>query len=106
MPLFWILCCPGMDGLTFCRELRGKGERQTPVLMLTARDTLADKLKGFDAGADDYLVKPFAMQELDARLVALVRRSDNVQKNPDGLLPTWNWTPEKWKSNAQVRPSN
>jgi len=71
---------PGMDGLTFCRELRGKGERQTPVLMLTARDTLEDKLKGFDAGADDYLVKPFAMQELDARLEALARRADNVQK--------------------------
>ncbi len=71
---------PGMDGLTFCRELREKGERRTPVLMLTARDTLADKLKGFDAGADDYLVKPFAMQELDARLEALAKRYESVQK--------------------------
>ena len=71
---------PRMDGLTFCRELREKGERRTPVLMLTARDTLADKLKGFDAGADDYLVKPFAMQELDARLEALSKRSESVQK--------------------------
>ena len=72
---------PGMDGLTFCRELREKGEKQTPVLMLTARDTLADKLKGFDAGADDYLVKPFAMQELDARLEALAKRYNRVQKS-------------------------
>ncbi len=71
---------PGMDGLSFCRELREKGERQTPVLMLTARDTLEDKLKGFDAGADDYLVKPFAMQELHARLEALSRRFARVKK--------------------------
>jgi len=71
---------PGMDGLSFCRELREKGERQTPVLMLTARDTLEDKLKGFDAGADDYLVKPFAMQELHARLEALSRRFASVKK--------------------------
>ncbi len=67
---------PGMDGLTFCRKLRKDGGKQTPVLMLTARDTLKDKLDGFDAGADDYLIKPFALEELNARLGALVRRSE------------------------------
>ncbi|MEW6671554.1 MAG: response regulator transcription factor [Thermodesulfobacteriota bacterium] len=65
---------PGMDGLTFCRKLRKEGGKQTPVLMLTARDTLDDKLEGFDAGADDYLIKPFALEELAARLSALARR--------------------------------
>ena len=65
---------PGVDGLTLCRKLRDEARRQTPVLMLTARDTLQDKLGGFAAGADDYLVKPFALQELEARLEALARR--------------------------------
>lgn len=65
---------PGMDGLTFCRKLRQEGGKRTPVLMLTARDTLDDKLAGFESGTDDYLVKPFALEELTARLQALVRR--------------------------------
>lgn len=65
---------PGMDGLTFCRKFKKETAHETPVLMLTARDTLSDKLEGFDAGADDYLVKPFALEELSARLGALVRR--------------------------------
>ncbi|HEY1075461.1 MAG TPA: response regulator transcription factor [Fontimonas sp.] len=69
------LMLPSMDGLTLCRKLRLEAKRDTPVLMLTARDTLPDKLAGFDAGADDYLVKPFALQELHARLVSLYRRS-------------------------------
>jgi two-component system response regulator PrrA len=68
------LMLPGMDGLTFCRKLRLEAKRDTPVLMLTARDTLPDKLAGFDAGADDYLVKPFVLQELVARVKALLRR--------------------------------
>ena len=71
---------PGMDGLTFCRKLREEGEKDTPVLMLTARDTLSDKLKGFEAGADDYLIKPFEMKELSARIQALVRRSVRAKK--------------------------
>ena len=71
---------PGMDGLKFCRKLREEAEKQTPVLMLTARDTLSDKLEGFDAGADDYLVKPFELEELSARLQALVRRTDYTKK--------------------------
>ena len=71
---------PGMDGLTFCRKLREEGEKETPVLILTARDTLSDKLKGFEAGADDYLIKPFEMKELNARIQALVRRSVHAKK--------------------------
>jgi len=67
------LMLPGMDGLEVCARLRGEG-RDTPILMLTARDTLGDKLQGFGSGADDYLVKPFALPELEARLGALVRR--------------------------------
>ena len=69
---------PGMDGLTFCRKLRKEADRKIPVLMLTARDTLSDKLEGFDAGADDYLVKPFALEELAARIGALARRGDQT----------------------------
>lgn len=67
------LMLPDMDGLEACSRLRDAG-RDTPILMLTARDTLDDKLAGFASGADDYLVKPFAMQELDVRLKALARR--------------------------------
>ncbi|HZO06611.1 MAG TPA: response regulator transcription factor [Solirubrobacterales bacterium] len=65
---------PGMDGLELCRRLRAGGDR-TPVLMLTARDAIGDRVLGLDAGADDYLVKPFALEELQARLRALLRRS-------------------------------
>ncbi|MGA9335961.1 MAG: response regulator transcription factor [Rudaea sp.] len=64
---------PKLDGLDLCRQLRAK-QRDTPVLMLTARDTLQDKLAGFAGGADDYLVKPFAMKELEARIRVLHRR--------------------------------
>jgi DNA-binding response OmpR family regulator len=69
------LMLPGLDGLEVCRKLREEGKRNTPVLMLTARDELDDKVLGFQAGADDYLVKPFAMRELEIRLEALRRRS-------------------------------
>jgi two-component system response regulator MprA len=64
---------PGMDGLAVCRRLRSKG-LPTPILMLTARDAVPDRVAGLEAGADDYLVKPFAVQELIARLRALTRR--------------------------------
>lgn len=67
------LMLPGMDGLEVCARLRAAG-RAIPVLMLTARDTLANKLDGFASGTDDYLVKPFAMPELEARLIALAKR--------------------------------
>jgi DNA-binding response OmpR family regulator len=69
------LMLPGMDGLTLCRKLRGEARRDTPLLMLTARETAADKVAGLDAGADDYLVKPFDIRELEARLNALLRRA-------------------------------
>ncbi|WP_425550907.1 response regulator transcription factor [Actinoallomurus oryzae] len=65
---------PRMDGLTACRRLRARGET-LPVLMLTARDTVGDRVTGLDAGADDYLVKPFDLDELLARVRALLRRS-------------------------------
>ena len=64
---------PRLDGLSLCEQLRGIGN-DTPILMLTARDSLDDKLAGFQAGTDDYLVKPFALQELVVRLEALSRR--------------------------------
>lgn len=64
---------PGMEGLEVCSRLRADG-KNTPVLMLTARDTLNNKLEGFSHGADDYLVKPFSLLELEARLIALSRR--------------------------------
>jgi DNA-binding response OmpR family regulator len=69
------LMLPRIDGLELCRRLRQEAELSTPILLLTARDTLADKLRGFDSGADDYLVKPFALAELEARLKVLRRRS-------------------------------
>jgi heavy metal response regulator len=72
---------PELDGISACRELRRRGDR-TPVLMLTARDTVDDRVAGLDAGADDYLVKPFAMKELLARLRALNRRSTEQPKSP------------------------
>jgi two-component system, OmpR family, response regulator MprA len=65
---------PRVDGLELCRRLRGRGDR-TPVLMLTARDAVSDRVAGLDAGADDYLVKPFALEELLARVRALLRRA-------------------------------
>ena len=65
---------PRMDGLTACRRLRARGDT-LPVLMLTARDTVGDRVTGLDAGADDYLVKPFELDELLARVRALLRRS-------------------------------
>src|ERR1700722_10959489 len=72
---------PTLDGLAVCRRLRAKG-LPTPILMLTARDAVADRVAGLQAGADDYLVKPFAVQELIARLHALTRRG----KSTDTLL--------------------
>jgi DNA-binding response OmpR family regulator len=71
---------PGKDGLTICRELRARGV-MVPILLLTSRDAVDDRIGGLDAGADDYLTKPFAFGELSARLRALLRR-------PVGVLPT------------------
>ena len=74
---------PDIDGLEVCRRLREQGNR-VPVLMLTARDAIADRIDGLDAGADDYLVKPFDVDELKARLRALVRRAGG-HADPDAL---------------------
>ncbi|WP_430009243.1 response regulator transcription factor [Methylophaga lonarensis] len=65
---------PGINGFEVCRRLRQEQHSDVPVIMLTARDTLDDKLTGFDQGADDYLLKPFEMKELEARIVSLIRR--------------------------------
>lgn len=72
---------PGLDGLEVCRRLRASSE--VPILMLTAKDAVADRVRGLDAGADDYLVKPFALNELLARVRALIRRSKT--ETPDVL---------------------
>ncbi len=73
--LDWML--PGISGLEVCRQLRQDGQK-TPILMLTARDTTEDKVAGLDAGADDYIVKPFAVVELLARMRALMRRGSQA----------------------------
>ena len=70
------LMLPKIDGLTLCRTLRKDGN-QTPIVMLTAKDTVKDKVKGLDSGADDYLPKPFAFEELLARLRVLLRKKDS-----------------------------
>jgi two-component system, OmpR family, response regulator MprA len=74
---------PAVDGVAVCRRLRRDGDR-TPILMLTARDAVSDRVAGLDAGADDYLVKPFALEELLARVRALLRRT--VNGDPHGIL--------------------
>ncbi|MGE5676118.1 MAG: response regulator transcription factor [Mycobacterium leprae] len=78
---------PGVDGLEACRRIRAAGEA-VPILMLTARDTVADRVKGLDCGSDDYLVKPFALEELLARVRALLRRSKTgrEEESRPGLL--------------------
>lgn len=68
------LMLPGMDGITLCRKLRDEGGKHTPVLMITARDSLDDKIAGLEAGADDYLVKPAELREVELRLRVLYRR--------------------------------
>jgi two-component system response regulator MprA len=75
---------PGLDGLEVCRRLRAAGDR-TPILMLTARHATADRVAGLDAGADDYLVKPFALEELLARIRALLRRVGTEPGDDDVL---------------------
>ena len=90
---------PGLDGFSLCQRLRTEARVGTPVLMLTARDQLDDKLEGFRAGADDYLVKPFSVKELEVRMEALVKRSQHkeagrllqvadLEYNPDTLVAT------------------
>ncbi|MDJ0599930.1 MAG: response regulator transcription factor [Crocosphaera sp.] len=75
---------PKLDGISLCQQLRANG-CQTPILMLTARDTIKDRVKGLDAGADDYLIKPFDLEELSARIRALLRRGETA------LPPILSW---------------
>jgi DNA-binding response OmpR family regulator len=103
------LMLPRMDGLELCRRLRNESKKSTPVLMLTARDTLGDKVNGLDAGADDYLVKPFAIQELEARLRALIRRdrrqvSAEVLRIADLVLDTASLRVTRAGSELQLSP--
>ena len=108
---------PTMDGLRACRQLRAEGVL-VPVLMLTARDSVGDRVAGLDAGADDYLVKPFALQELLARLRALLRRSlltappqietgDDFARRPDLLtfadVRMVQSTREVWRGDRALR---
>ncbi len=71
---------PGLDGYSLCRRLREEARSSVPVIMLTARDQLDDRLQGFNAGADDYLLKPFALSELAARIEAVLRRSQGAAR--------------------------
>lgn len=78
------LMLPGIDGIDVCKRLRQDAKKNTPLLMLTARDALHEKIDGIEAGADDYLVKPFEIQELEVRLRALIRRYRD-QVSPETL---------------------
>jgi two-component system response regulator MprA len=89
---------PRLDGLQACRRLRADGVL-VPVLMLTARDSVGDRVAGLDAGADDYLVKPFALQELTARLRALLRRSQLTTAQPPDPDPAH----AQWLTFADLR---
>lgn len=94
---------PGMDGIEVCRSLRNQ-RITTPVLMLTARDTVDDRVKGLDCGADDYLIKPFAFRELLARIRALSRR-DSTQKTTTliiGDLALDTVTHTAWRGDKQI----
>ena len=94
---------PKKDGIAVCRDLRTK-KINTPILMLTARDSVEDRVKGLDSGADDYVIKPFAFSELLARIRALLRR-ESLSKTPkiqvgDLLLDTL--TREAWRGNRKI----
>jgi DNA-binding response OmpR family regulator len=103
------LMLPRMDGIELCRKLRAESKKATPVLMLTARDTLGDKVTGLEAGADDYLVKPFAIQELEARVRALIRRdrrqvSAEVLRIADLVLDTASLRVSRAGNELQLSP--
>ena len=94
------LMLPGLDGIDLCKRLRNEGRIDTPILMLTARDTLDDRVAGLDVGADDYLVKPFELRELVARVRALLRRNRGqvtaeLLRVDDLTLDTGTWQVER-----------
>ena len=83
---------PGLDGVTLCSAVRAAGpNRQTPILMLTARDAESDKVVGLESGADDYLTKPFGVRELMARVGAITRRHRRTERA--GARPPIGWCP-------------
>lgn len=84
---------PRMDGISVCRHLR-EARKFTPVIMLTARDQLDDKLLGFNAGADDYLVKPFSVRELEARLLALLKRLHHTDQQSAFVVQDLSFDPQ------------
>ncbi len=98
------LMLPGLDGLEVCRRIRREARHPAPVLMLTARDTVQDKVEGFDAGADDYLVKPFSLVELEARLKALVRRSRGAPSDAVLALGDLRFDPRTFEATRAGRP--
>ncbi len=95
---------PGLNGIELCRRLRGEMKISTPVLMLTARDTLQDKVNGFNNGADDYLVKPFSLVELEVRLKALVRRANGLTENSTLVVGDLQFDPKKFHAVRVSRP--
>ena len=97
---------PGFDGFELCRKLRAAGV-WVPVLMLTARDAVNDRVRGLDAGADDYLVKPFSLLELSARLRALVRRDDRARPVmlTEGDLKLDPASKRAWRGSAELQLS-
>jgi len=97
---------PGFDGFELCRKLRAAGV-WVPVLMLTARDAVNDRVRGLDAGADDYLVKPFSLLELAARLRALVRRDDRARPVmlTEGDLKLDPASKRAWRGSAELQLS-
>jgi len=97
---------PGMDGFEVCRKLRAAGV-WAPVLMLTARDEVGDRVRGLDAGADDYLVKPFSLLELAARLRALARRGDRARPTvlAEGDLRLDPATRRAWRGTTELQLS-
>lgn len=101
---------PGLEGLEVCRKLRHEAKCTTPILMLTARDTQRDKIAGLDAGADDYLIKPFDIEELDARLRALIRRhrgeiSPDVLRVADLTLDLGTWQAQRAGLTLDLSPT-
>jgi DNA-binding response OmpR family regulator len=95
---------PGLDGLALCRKVRTELGKATPVLMLTARDTVEDKLSGFASGTDDYLVKPFSLPELEARLKALARRAGGNAIGAELRVGDLRFDPQTFEAQRAGRP--
>lgn len=96
---------PRLDGVTLCKQLRNKFQNPVPILMLTARDMIEDRVKGLTCGADDYLIKPFSLIELDARIKALVRRAQGKQVRGTIFwkdLQVDTLTPQAWRQNQRI----